>query len=349
MENINLNSIKRESIKAIYNSIASEEKISRADISAQTGLSLMTVGKVVDALLNLNIIRQFKEIKSAAGRKAGLISTNTDNFCVILDLTSHNFTMIIINVKLQFVDKLNYTYNNDFYFEENLYIFLKNADLYLSRNMDMENCIGIGVSVPGPYEPSKDIVINSRIPELETIQIKSIISSVLHHDSIFIESSVNVAAISNIRKIPDYKEKVICYWFVGDYISGAVVVNGEIIHGFHNFAGNFGQTIVSRGKTLENAMKELSDIEDASYELSKALHNVIKIIDPHVIILECEIFNKSEVFIEHVQKFLLERFKFKNDQIPEIISGKCSCRHSHRGLALKLREQWLDKVISCQI
>lgn len=350
MENINLRSIKRESIKAIFNSIAGAEKISRAEISTQTGLSLMTVGKVVDALLNLNIVCQSKEVKAVAGRKAGLININQSHFCVILDLTSRNFVMMVIDIHLGIVDKMKYTYNNDFYYEENLYIFLKNVNIYLSRRMEMKHCIGVGVSLPGPYVPEKDALLSSRIPELLHIRLRDIISDILKQNEIFLESSVNVAALSNITQISEYHEQSILYWFIGeDTIGGAVVVNGEILYGAHQGAGDLGQIIVSGGKPLETALRESPDIATAAYELAKAIFNVMKVIDPHVIILECELFSNTDEFLPLIKNALIRDFSIDPTVLPAFLTGGCKFRHSHRGLALKLRERWLENIIKCQI
>lgn len=80
MEKTSLNSIKRESIKAIFNVVASKDQVSRSEIAGQTGLSLMTVGKVVDALIERGILNQTKEVKSSSGRRAGLVRLNASNF-----------------------------------------------------------------------------------------------------------------------------------------------------------------------------------------------------------------------------------------------------------------------------
>jgi Transcriptional regulator/sugar kinase len=356
MENINLRSIKCESIKAIFNSITSADKISRADISAQTGLSLMTVGKVVDALLNLNIICQSKEVKSIAGRKAGLININKDHFCVILDLTSKNFVMIVIDIHLGVVDKMKYAYDTNSFYEDNFYIFLKNVQTYLNKKLNMDNCVGIGISLPGAYIPEKDVMLNSRIPDLLDLNIKKIVSGIIKHAEIFIESSVNVAALSNITRIPDHEEKNILYWFIGeDNIGGAVVVNGEILHGAHHGAGDFSRIIVSEKKgdlsgcSLEAAIKKANTIEDAALDLAKAIANVMRVIDPHIIILECELYNNTEYLIELINKDLVLKMNINSANLPEFMTGGCKFRHSHRGLALKLREKWLDKIIRSQI
>ena len=128
LERINLSSIKKESVRAIFNAITGKDQISRAEIAEITGLSLMTVGKVVDALLERHVIIQSKEIKNMAGRRAGLVSLNTDKFFMIIDLTARNMSMTVMNIALNIVDKIVYEYNSDFYYEENLYI----TDYYFS-------------------------------------------------------------------------------------------------------------------------------------------------------------------------------------------------------------------------
>ena len=87
MKEIHLSTIKKESVDHIFRVIAENEQVSRAAIAQATSLSLMTVGKVVDALLEHDVIVQTKESKNAAGRKAGLVRLNAEKFCVILDLT----------------------------------------------------------------------------------------------------------------------------------------------------------------------------------------------------------------------------------------------------------------------
>ena len=120
MENISLKSIKWESIRSIFHAIAFSEKISRAQIAEQTGLSLMTVGKVADALLDMNIIVQNKETRSTAGRRAGMLRVAADKYAVILDLTNRDFRMVVINMRLEVLDKYHYSFCDKYYFEENL-------------------------------------------------------------------------------------------------------------------------------------------------------------------------------------------------------------------------------------
>ena len=61
MKEIHLSTIKKESVDHIFRVIAENEQVSRAAIAQATSLSLMTVGKVVDALLEHDVIVQTKE------------------------------------------------------------------------------------------------------------------------------------------------------------------------------------------------------------------------------------------------------------------------------------------------
>ena len=347
MENINLKSIKQESIRGIFRSISDTERISRATIAAETDLSLMTVGKVADALLSLNVLVQDREVKVKAGRRAGLLSINPENYAAILDLTSHRFSMTVINMCLNVEQKYRYSYREDFTFHENLKLFLQEAKVFLERNFDVKRCIGFGVSVPGPYFEEIDYVRCERMPELETIPLAETIREMLNPPLLFIEAGFNAAALSNIRDIPNSSQKVILYWFIGDdSICGTLIHHGEIVRGAHSAAGNFGQMIVSKGVTLENALRPSNTQDANAYELAKAIHNVIHVIDPDQIIIECEMYkNTPDNFVELTRKILSETFQHNESMLPELTSSTCKYRHAHRGLTLRLREMWLHDLI----
>lgn len=346
MENINLKSIRWESIKSVFLSIAHTDRISRADISAETDLSLMTVGKVADALLDIGIIEQSKETRASAGRRAGLLSINLDNFAVIFDLTCRNFCCCIMDMRLNPVQIIPYSYVDTISFPENFERFLLHASHYLHGNMDMQHCVGVGVSVPGPYFPDTDRTLSPKHPYLESVHIASTIRRHLPDLPLFIEAGYNAAAASNISAIPDYKDKTILYWCVSDTsIHGAVIHHNELLRGAHYLAGDFGNMIVSPTKVLNAAVKPANLPEDNALELARAIHNVIRILDPDTIILECPMYENGSDFADLVRQMLQEKFDFTDNCLPQITAVSESTPHAYRGLTMHLRESWLhDKV-----
>ena len=345
MEAISLRSIKKESIKNIFNSITSTDKISRFEISRQTGLSLMTVGKVVDALLSIGVVKQEKEQSYTAGRKAGLISISTTHYAIVIDLTERNFTMSLIDISLRLSDSMTYTYNSSYYYDENLYIFLKNVATYISHRSDIENLIGIGVSVPGVYIAGEDKIISTKMPELNSINIKQIVEGILKRDVDIIIKNVEAAAISNVKLLQNYDNRVVIYMFMGDSVDGAVFNNGSIIKGAHGFECDFGNMILRFGESLEQRINRSVSDEMIANELSSAVYNIITILDPDTFIIESELSREPDFLINQIKESLVNSFGITAERMPEFRNGICDFRHSSRGIVIKLREKWLDNII----
>lgn len=303
MKKLNLDSIKHDNIINIFDLIVKYDiKISRADIAEKTNLSIMTVGKVVDALITDKILIQSKEIKDSVGRKAGLVMLNPNRKCFIIDLTSYNFCLTIVDFCLKLVDKIVYTYNAEYSYQQNLNIFLKDIKIYFDDNYDNSNYYGIGIILPGKYD---------FIPEFETIDIKSIIEDIIGFKINCIELDVDASARSILNsqynEIATDTENIIVHIYTNrqGYIRPSVIFNGTVIHGASNNAGNIGDIGVN--------------------ELCQVLNNIINLLNPNLIVIECD----------NVKDPLMEEVVICDDII----------RHSHRGLAIKLRKLWFENLL----
>lgn len=350
MQNIRLQSIKRDSVLSIFNSIAEKEAVSRADISEKTSLSLVTVGKVADALLEMDLIRQVKEVKSCAGRRAGLLSINENNFCVILDLTRRRFWGVILNLRFDFVEQISFAYDPNAAYIENLHAFLDEIRRNLSQKRDMSRCYGIGVSVADVYNPATDVVESSKICELNAVKLREVVQQYFPEPPVCIDSSINAAALSNISRIDDYREKNALYWFVGeDMTCGAFVVKGEVILGRNNRFCDFGNVRDLCGRSLSGKITCADSAADCAKIIALDVANVIRILAPHIIMLEyapCESREKNgDALIAELKRYLITEHEFTAETLPEFIGTGCKIRHSHRGIAMRLRDMWIEGKI----
>ena len=346
MERINLSSIKKESVRAIFNAITGKEQISRAEIAEITGLSLMTVGKVVDALLERRVVIQSKEIKNMAGRRAGLVSLNTDKFFMIIDLTSRNMSMTVMNIALNIVDKIVYEYNSDFYYEENLYIFMKNVKIYVLRNLDMAECAGVGVILPGTYSAETDTVVSSRVPELSKTHVRAVIEDVLRFPVGMLEKDVLTAAASNLADLEKESVSSVVYVCIGETISGALISGGEILQGREAYAGDIGRVMTDDGGTLQALFERRGLREETVAELARALAYEITLFDPDVVLIE----NCSGGKMEQFRPLLVSRIcrvsGMEAERLPEIRILETGVRHAYRGLAIRMRSAWIQKEVN---
>ena len=347
MTNISLKSIKYESIKAIINSIAEVDRISRAEISEKTDLSLVTVGKIADALLERNVVTQVKEIRSQAGRRAGLLSINPERFSLILDFTRYEFRCAILNLRLDTLDKFTFQYRPNATYEENVQAFLAETSVNVRRSYDMEqNCIGVGVAVPGPYDAATDRVFTSRIPELADLPLGEIVKRHFRRMPLVIDSHINAAARSNIRHVEDYEHKNIVYWYVSDhFVCGVYVVAGNLILGKNGHACDLGSVRQLTGCTVEKKIAACKDQNEVVDTLGLPVYNLIRALNPHTVILDfCFPFDCDGI-IPSLNDALRLQFGMKPEDMPELRRAWCKSHNSHRGLTMSLRELWLNEIV----
>ncbi len=76
----------KNSLIAVFEAIAVSGEVSRATISAMTGFSLMTVGKVVDKLIGCGIVTEKKLTGGGVGRKSGICALERSRGMILFDL-----------------------------------------------------------------------------------------------------------------------------------------------------------------------------------------------------------------------------------------------------------------------
>lgn len=373
--------IKAQSINAIFNVLHENETVTRGELSKETGLSLMTVSKIVDILMENRLLLEKKEDTASVGRKASLLKINKEaKKIVILDLTDRTFIFNILNLDLSSSSgAFRWYYHENEAYETNLRGFLSEAKQALEKeNLEPSDCMGIGISVPGPYYEEDDRILNKRIPEMMKVRLKSTVKEYFPESQIFIDEDVKLAARYNAEMIPGFANKVVFYAYVGVGIGGSIIVNGNILRGGFSFAGDFGQFRVHSGQTLEELIsvqafakrllwdkyrddnnlpfKKLAELcqldEKARLEialviqyLAEALYNVSWLIDPDTIIIETDYSYIDQGFIENLNQCFKSMFETgRYGLVPEIVSSTHSIRDAYKGAGLILRERWLSSL-----
>ncbi len=355
MKNINLQSIKWESVRSIFNIIAEKDTVSRADLSHATGLSLVTVGKVADALLSLDIVLQAKETRSNAGRRAGLLSINHGNYAVILDLISRSFTAVVLDLRYHVLEKIPYTYNENISYRENLLAFFNEVSMAVTNGYELENCYGIGISLPGAYDQVTDTASSRAFPELAEVKLRETLDMYFGGLPLSIDSGVSAAARSNILQVEDYEEKNILYWFIGKTRSfGALVIKGEVSPGLNNRFCDFSSVRDVYGKTLSEKLATAETSLEFAKILSLDTANLIRILAPHTIVIESNRFGcccdtsedrEPNDLISALVENLKSEHGFTDDGLPEFLQTGHIISHAHRGIAMKLREMWIRRIV----
>ena len=340
-----LHGIKRAGALGIFKAIADGGRVCRADVAKSTGLSLMTVGKVVDALLDTDVLTQEKDTRHAAGRRAGVVSLNRDYYAVVLDLSERAFRMNIVDVSLTHTDSFTHNYSDEFTYRDNLLLFLKNAAAAISDRADADKLIGVGICVPGIYKRDRDVVISDKIPDMDTVRLCETAESVLGRPVSVVMKSVEAAALSNVRSMDGCGHRTVIYMFMGETIDGAVYNRDQVVKGAHGFECDFGRMVLRHGELLESRIARCRSDAEICSELSSAIYNIITIIDPDAFIIESDRLREPDMLISEIKSSLAKEFHLPHERMPEFIAGSSSLRHSARGVAMSLRESWMESII----
>ena len=83
-----LAAIRRESVGKIFGILSDGGLHSRVELAEGSGLSLMTVGKVVELLASASLVIQKKENTATAGRKSSLCMLDKSKSCVVIGESS---------------------------------------------------------------------------------------------------------------------------------------------------------------------------------------------------------------------------------------------------------------------
>jgi len=341
-----LNNIKPENITNIFDTVVNcDTKISRADIAAEANLSIMTVGKIIDAFITNGILLQSKEIKGSAGRKAGLVMLNPEHTAFVIDLTSYNFCFTVIDFCLKPDEKIIYPYNRDYSYQQNLIIFFKNIKMYFDNKFNAESkYYGVGVIVPGRYNAAADNVVNNYIPELEIIGIKSIIENITGYDITFIDSDIEAAARSIVNK--KYNQNIVHVNInKQNQLKSSMIFGGKVLQNSLYNTGNIGNIYVGNNVTMQAVLKERKKFDDCIPEICHVLHSIINIMTPDIFVIECDLCKISSGIKNKIFECLINEYKLQKNLLPEIVISCEPVQHSHRGIAIKLRDMWFEKLL----
>lgn len=77
-------SVRRENIEAVVNALTSSGRLSRSQISAATKISLMTIGKIADALCRAGAAVQKKSGPGSSGRRASYLELNSGKYITVI-------------------------------------------------------------------------------------------------------------------------------------------------------------------------------------------------------------------------------------------------------------------------
>ena len=257
MAKITLSLIKRDHVRVVLEAIARKKHITKQEIAALTGLSLVTVGKITDTLGEAGIIVHGKNVQQKVGRRAEVLRVRQDWAIPVYDLSGTTFRFYITSLDGKIIDKAEFPRSADAqYFSADFVRFLKLTLGLLRRNYRNHKLPGVGVAIPGAYDAENDRIISTMMPEMGDLKLLRNFRKIFKDADIVIDNASRLCAAGLIEALPDYKQRTITCISFGDSIECTTCDRGEYPRGAHNLAGRLGDLPYVSGVTYTNFMHD---------------------------------------------------------------------------------------------
>lgn len=257
MAKIPLSLIKRDHVRVVLEAIARKKHITKQEIAALTGLSLVTVGKITDTLGEAGIIVHGKNVQQKVGRRAEVLRVRQDWAIPVYDLSGTTFRFYITSLDGKIIDKAEFPRSADAqYVSADFVRFLKLTLGLLRRNYRNHKLPGVGVAIPGAYDAENDRIISTMMPEMGDLKLLRNFRKIFKDADIVIDNASRLCAAGLIEALPDYKQRTITCISFGDSIECTTCDRGEYPRGAHNLAGRLGDLPYVSGVTYTNFMHD---------------------------------------------------------------------------------------------
>lgn len=345
MAKISLQSIKRENAHAVLEAIARKRHITKLEISEETGLSLMTVGKIVSILGAGGIIVHGKNIAQKVGRRAEVLRIRHDWLIPYFEISSRIFKFYITNLEGEILDKVEYRCAQEpLYFANEYVYFLKKTLALLRKNYKNKKAIGVGVSVAGVYDAETDTIHSSMLPEMDSLKLMQNISKIFSQKNVVVDNANRLCAAGIIEKLPEYKNRCVSCLTIGDTIECSTMDHGHWLCGSGNLAGRLGDLPYALGVTYANYLRNAQNTTDVTEPALDLLRAVSVAYDPDTIYLCSSKFTFPPAVMDRLRSSLHCSMIWPHKS-PDVIYVRSTELESMSGIISRIIGNWLDSLL----
>jgi predicted NBD/HSP70 family sugar kinase len=231
---------------AILEIIRSESPTSRTHISQKLGISLPTVMRIVDELIEVGFVRPTSETEWSGGRRRPLLEFNAQGNAVVgIDLGGGTMYGAIADIGGNLLAEMEIPFveiPHDRYLDAIIGLI----DTMLSHKaLAGRKVLGIGVGAPGPTLHREGVVMQSASLNWKNFPLKQKLSE-KYDLPIIVENDINLAALGELWFGAGKGLQNFYVLASGGGIGSAIVINGAIYRGAHEYAGEIANMLPGR-------------------------------------------------------------------------------------------------------
>lgn len=321
--------MKEINIGLIKNALKEIGAATRAELSETTGISPTTVRSLLDELLQNNEVVKLGLDKSNGGRRAERYALNLEESLALAFYIRDNYIEYVISNPLrETIEERRVEIGNTNY----LYEVEKILDDIMKNKSNIK---AIGIAVPGVVDIEKRKYLfgkglrgwqESNIGDY--IEEKYNIPVVLENDLNAMAYGYSIYLMNKLDVDDLHILNMIYIHFTKSGVGSGIILNGELVHGGSNLAGELGFIPLGDGQFLNSFID--SEPEDYSYidTVSRVIATTNCVVNPDLVVVGGERFREKLInpIIENCETYTA------NKVMPEILLAEDSRRDCFIGI-----------------
>lgn len=239
--------MRKSNRELIFSIIHRKGSISRVQIAKLTNMSLMSVGRIADELVNLGIVveEESSDLTAALGRRPKLLRVATNNFLSVgVEIGRDGISAGIINLQGKVLKKIERNENQSNASPEDV---LQNVSGLINQirteNKDLPILSAVGVACPGLID--KGVIRFSSQMKWRDVHAVEILRKLTGIDDIIIDNEVKAHGIAEdmFGLGKDYSRSAVLT--MGSGIGSSIIIDHKLYRGKLNMAGEIGHICIN--------------------------------------------------------------------------------------------------------
>ena len=230
--------------KRVYQLIKQRRSTSRVEVAKLLHLNKNTVNSIVDEMLaNGFVLEHGPQTTSTAGRKPILLGFNACNkWSIGVQLTSTVIHWAITDMYAKPLSSFSMSLESAS--PESMVKALVSGIEQIARQHRLSDCIGICVGIPGLIEAASGIVIQSSHLEWHHVSLLDMLRNQVNI-RLQLDNSVKLASLGELWHGAGQGLDNFIYCNFGNGVGCSIMINGTIVRGDRNAAGELGHFVVN--------------------------------------------------------------------------------------------------------
>ena len=333
---------RRENLLSCFAALCQSTGMTRAELAAATGLSIMTTGKIADAMIECGILYEQKLRVPGAGRRPGTLHFHNKPLFLLLNLSSRRFCAYLLSPDMKSSEICVHDYNDIFPFDDNLLIFL-NA---VRRTCDISRSVIPYLAViTAPEDDKRQCITRSlSVSPRSTEHMLRNVSKILHRECDLVLDEIT-AAQEYFHSLSVYKNAE-CAVFISlsDMMYAAVWMRGNLLA---PRICRIGDLLLPEHRKISDALADALCTDETILPTAYAISTLESFFTPDLVVLESTRFRLDQAFLEGVYSEMRPLLP-ANSRIVDLELSTAKPCASVCGCACELRRRWFYEVAGIQ-